>query len=770
MGDFEDIGVVSYNPHYTTSNVELRRAETKRKIDSLSQNYDVEWQIFQEPLQNAMDSHLLFTNVMYELDFETEEDGESRKESREHSIEEVKDSSEVEIIFNFQNNRITFNDKGFGIPVENFQSLFSPYLSTKSQLVGEARRQVKGHAGIGIKSTIYNANYVKIESIPDPSLIRSLEGSISVDSDSEDNWEKAFRDDCFAKISYECLDGWSVEKKAEEGKDTIFFEGMNEEKIYFEPKRACSLTEPGLSIEVGFANYGAKNIIENAVAAWKNDTDLIPTSNTANATINLKKGGAGETIKLKNLTQRIIELFLRTRTYAGCMTTTLEPAVRVPKTKIIVKYIGVHTATIGDSSVKFSASSNHEFDAGYHSPKERFGLTRDQGGPNCSTSKRTKAKNVAETDLIDVALTDTLQYIKTNSVLSFHGYIEYSLTRENIIDLFCLSEDSPERIFVEKSINGMKLIIARSDILSTHLWVRPGCFLSANGLITRSIIPETSFGGYDRAVHYVLDANVTVAPSKTDIIGYGPDVEVEGRGRATFYSDLKSFTSKIKNPIQKLAAIVATKEKKRKQNFTENDKKQEEDGEKRRILRKWFNCLSEPLTEQDVIAAFATYIAKKNYEIDWQRISQDTNYDSILSGAEWVSIAKKKTNQPDATFAFVEFKRNATDMIVQDDCDDDQNITYPVLVVSWDPVALPAELDHDYSFHTEDEDGEIDDALVYPDTDVFPRSALTRYGRTSDLRNMEGNNHWSFIFSLKDLFEHLIEEEANAAEENPQQG
>ena len=757
MPDFSEQGIAPYNPHNSHSAEDLRKAETHRKIDSLSQNYDKEWQMFQEPLQNAMDSHLAFTEIPLIISV-TDSEGATWDQEDEFELSLKRDASEVKIIFDFNTNRIKFIDKGYGIPVENFSQLMSPYLSTKSTLYGERRRQVKGHAGIGIKSTIYNANYVKIESLPSDEMPKSCKASINVEPGASIDEIREKARESLEYIRYEILDGWTIEVQATEGK-SIFYKGIDEGECEFTPIAECTLDEPGLSFEVGFNDYGAKEIVETAVQSWIDDTSLYPTSNTNKTTINLQKGGSGTILKQKQLGKMIIELYMRTRTYAGCMTTTLDSTLRQPKTKILIEFVGTHSVTIEGKRILFSNSINHEFFAGYHSPKDRLNLSASKGGANCSTTKRTKGKHVLEQNLNGVDIGEIHNHIKENSLKSAQGFFEFNLSKEEIISIFSLDDGSPARNFVTKCVNGMKLVISRSDILSTHLWLRPGCYISANGLLTRTIVPDTSFGGFDRAIHFVLDVDVTITPSKTDIRDYGPNVQVERRGRNQFFSDLNRFTKKIRGPVNKLAEVVATKEKKRKRNFSEKDKTVETDDIRKAVLRKWFNCLSEPITEQDVIVAFASYIAKKNYEFDWLRVSQDTNYDALCSNTEWVNIAKNKTNQPTAEFAYVEFKRNATDMIIQDDNNEEQNLSYPALIVSWSPVEEKGDLTNDYSFHTEEEDNEAHESLVYPDSDVFPRCALVRHGRQADMANINLNNHWAFVFSLESLLDELIDAE-----------
>ena len=285
--------------------------------------------------------------------------------------------------------------------------------------------------------------------------------------------------------------------------------------------------------------------------------------------------------------------------------------------------------------------------------------------------------------------------------------------------MFNLKDKS--KAFVEQHVNGLVAIIAKSEILRGVLRVRPGTFLSANGLVTRHNWQDINLGGFEQAVHLVLDVDVTIAPSKSDITGIGASADIERRGRPQFFDALANFSGNIQNDLRTLASVVAKAVRPRKADFDEEDKTPEQDDAMKEKLLEHF-CMSRiPTTEQDVIVAFNSYLASNDYIMKWLQTNQSTGYDAICEHEDWLEIAKKK--EPGATVAYVEYKVHPTDVIEQDSVDDpDQNMRKPVSIVGWHPVDYEKTGDLDKAYSEVDiEDDETIAEENFPSGSTSPK-------------------------------------------------
>ena len=423
-----------------------------------------------------------------------------------------------------------------------------------------------------------------------------------------------------------------------------------------------------------------------------------------------------------------------------------------------MNFTGEYEADIGEKKLKFSSANNFEFKAAYFSPKERLNLPKDEGGADSPLERAVKSKHLLDNQQFrDLEYKEIIKHaraLKRSGTRYNQNFFEFILGKSEIIDVFNLKGKS--KAFVEQHVNGMVAIIAKSEILRGVLRVRPGTFLSANGLVTRHNWQDINFGGFEQAVHLVLDVDVTIAPSKSDITGFGASAVIERRGRTQFFDALEIFSLNIQNDLRTLASVVAKKMTTRKADFEEEDKTPEQNDTVKEKLLDHF-CMSRiPTTEQDVIVAFNSYLASNGYIMKWLQTNQSTGYDAICEHEDWLEIAKKK--EAGATVAYVEYKVDPTDVIEQDSVDDpDQNMRKPVLIVGWHPVDYEktGDLGKQYSeVHIEDDATIAEDN--FPSRERFPPEAMRRWGRDEDLAKADGGfHHWAYVLSLQELFTHL---------------
>ena len=149
----------SYNPTRELTSEEARIRDAKNRINSAKSNYDREWKAFQEPLQNAMDAYILVQDQTVNIGRFDGADVES--EALQQVGFDPNLESKVEITLNFEDGSFTFKIM-VGIPISEYSILLQPDMTKKSKLWGTQRRLVKGHAGIGIKSSIYSSKQIAV--------------------------------------------------------------------------------------------------------------------------------------------------------------------------------------------------------------------------------------------------------------------------------------------------------------------------------------------------------------------------------------------------------------------------------------------------------------------------------------------------------------------------------------------------------------------------------------------------------------------------------
>lgn len=124
------------------------RESIKKAVDT----YHRDWRLFQEPLQNAIDSFL------------SQETGEPLDFVIADGFNPT-----IEVEFNIAENYITISDNGSGIKREMHDFFTTPYsggkLSTEpnDEDKKKYRRHLKGSQGIGAKATVYGSKYYKMD-------------------------------------------------------------------------------------------------------------------------------------------------------------------------------------------------------------------------------------------------------------------------------------------------------------------------------------------------------------------------------------------------------------------------------------------------------------------------------------------------------------------------------------------------------------------------------------------------------------------------------
>ena len=124
----------------------------RESIKKAVTTYHRDWRLFQEPLQNAIDSFL------------SQEDGEPLDFVLADGFNPT-----IEVEFNIVENHITISDNGSGIKREMHDFFTTPYNGGKlltdpnDDEKKKYRRHLKGSQGIGAKATVYGSKYYKMD-------------------------------------------------------------------------------------------------------------------------------------------------------------------------------------------------------------------------------------------------------------------------------------------------------------------------------------------------------------------------------------------------------------------------------------------------------------------------------------------------------------------------------------------------------------------------------------------------------------------------------
>lgn len=593
-----------------------------KEINRVLRDYSWDWSFLQEPLQNAIDSYIDVENFK----IHTPPEGLSRI---------------VELEIDIENDSIQFTDYGVGISQENFNWIRDTNNTSKKPQAHASKlafsRTVKGFAGIGIKSTLFRSKEFELISVRDGKKTRLL-----------------------------LEDGYDFENKP------------TDEKIPLQIIDAEQMSSTQLKIKFPKLEDGRKAtvaLLELMVDEWMSNLSLKMTKSNS-----YKYANQSKSFTINHVGLHIVEWYLRTNTYAACVTRTIGDLTDFcPEVSIALSIKGTHEY----KKVKFKESV-HNFPVSYWSPS-RILQAQKVGGltKNIRGQRKKLAANLENVP---------------SSKGDHKGYFEIIENKAGIKKILENHDSSKtSQVFCDEFVNGMILYIANPEIMRRDLKLPSSSQLghstrrlTVNGVPTRHNI-QFEFHNYP-VTHFVLDIDAIVTPDKGHFTG-------GFRGRTTSMLEdkgLTEFTSSLQSIFSKLGPKVASKIRRRdKEGNIVDDPDYEHKPEypkkgtiEETILIEHFGRQAKITQEQDVIQSFSHYCAKNDINMGWISLHEKADLDSWVGSSEFVEVAK--LTRKDANYAVLEFKRSLNQILTQDQNQIGQTLDQiDIIVVNDNPVDVP---------------------------------------------------------------------------------
>jgi len=581
------------------------KEKTDDDIESAIDEYSWDWSFLQEPLQNAIDSFI---------------------DPAGFKIYTPESDCKIFIDIDLDRDLITITDNGRGIDKSGFDLIKSPggtsKRPTKFKDDYNYRRCIKGFAGIGLKSAIYQS---------DRFAIISRHNGI--------------------KRNLRIADGYT-------------FRSFPPDHT-FEVQEKKETSPNGTKVIIGFPEF--KNNGESQKVTQKLLDLMVDTwMSGLNSKVNVDGGsfkyaGKRKPIGILEPGMHIIQWYLLTQTYAGCITRTLGDLSK------LCQDIGVHIKIIGNytyKNVKFKNNSEHEFWAQYWDPEMILGKKLPGSHKNSKLLKQ--RKKVAYKKIEDVF-----------SATAKHGYYYKIIEQKSGVKKFLKaggSTNAEALSFAEDFVNGIILYIAKAEAIRRDLRLPSSSGLgpltkrlSVCGVPTKHVF-DFEIPGFP-AVHLVVDINAKVTASKSSFTG-----SFRGKtGKMLDANGLNVFTKELQKIIaSKLVSKVAAKENEggggggggsglTPDPDDEHKPEDPTDLLEQTNLKQIFDRTAKITQEQDVIQAFIQYCSANKIPLGWRSIHQKADYDAWISDESWVKIAKSP--QKGEGYAVVEFKRDITGIL-----------------------------------------------------------------------------------------------------------
>jgi hypothetical protein len=689
--------------------------ENKERTDTLISNaideYTWDWSFLQEPLQNAIDSFI---------------DPETFTPYKPKA-----GVCAVSIDINLERDLIIISDNGRGIGKPGFSLIKTPQSTSKrpEKFKGnyDYMRSIKGFAGIGLKSTLYQSNRFSIESI--------YEGTLR-------------------------------KMKIEDGFD---FRNLPANH-HFEVKESKVESENGTRVTIGFPNFeedggtisATKKLLNHMVDTWMSslNSKIKPKGNSFSYANKTPNG-------ILNAGIHIIQWYLLTQTYAGCITRTLgDLAKYCQDVHLCIKIIGAYEY----KNVKFRKESNHEFLAKYWDPALVLGKKLPGSHKNSALLKQRLP--VPYKNIEDVF-----------TAKAKHGHFYRIIERKEGVKKFLKaggSKNSNAESFVDDFVNGIILYIAKAEAIRRDLRLpsNPGLGpvtkrLSVCGVPTKHVF-DFDIPGYP-AVHLVVDINAKVTASKSSFTGAfrgktGKMLEANGLNEFTKELQRIIYSKLVQKGTSKVTGGgggggggggVIDQDDEHKPESPDNVLEEE-------ILLDLFDRKTKIIQEQDVIQAFVYYCANNSIPIGWESIHQKAEYDSWISHEEWVKIAKNP--QKEDGYAVIEFKRDFTSILEDTNSGLGQLMEdIDIIICNDDPMdkSLTEEPYKSYTFVSLDDDQKGIKAGFYPKLEgdklqkLYPIRAW-KGNPAKKSKVIQNGKKYCLIISMKRIYDsesHKYEEE-----------
>ncbi len=630
----------------------MQRERLIKEVREVVGEYPPDWQVLHEPLQNAIDSFIIRHN-----DSLVPIDGVPK---RNHHIN---------IVLNFTSSEFTIQDYGSGISSETLELLVMPGGSTKdrSSLTREQKRQMKGHAGIGLKSTIYSSRMFKL------TTRASDDESISI-------WKSNASD--YASDGYD----WKFQRTS--GVDPI---------------------ECGTKVTIIHSNNEVTPLwlLQSMIDCYLDNCGLVVTESGC-------KTKKGYTSTFKPKLKHIIEWYFRTESYANCMTRLLnstmedDQLIDVPPLKIMVSIQNDRECSYRGVTIPVLNGKVCTFPIGYWDPREKYSQITNRG-------ERRAHRLVAE------SIFQLLEYDGTRS--RYTGGILCTILRSEDVKRLLgrrrkkegniyLSEPDrslqDEHRYALNSINGILLVIAKSDVLRRFTMTRPGQIrASVNGLVTSKDLRNPG-SGFRQAIHIVVDYNGTLTRNKTPTGQYPSGQVVAGRKAI---QSIDRLLEAIWANIDRVAYLLG--EDTLQQPISLNDFTVEEfnlhrvnDALRASILAENFGRVTVPWSENDVIQAFSALCMRLSLDVRWMAVHSKRTFDAALDPEGLF-----KRYDDDMQWVTVEYKYSLKCYFERDSEFDPQTIDKIDLLVLWECKQEHCEDGWIVKWFIEDENDEM-----YPDT------------------------------------------------------
>jgi len=677
------------------------KAQTDGAIDQAIKTYGFVKRIFGEPVQNAIDSFVDPDS------FDTYKPEEGCK---------------VSVVFDLGNDTLIIRDNGRGISESDIGYITNVNTSKKKDSTHvkkiDYRRIMKGHAGIGIKATLYSSISFKIVTVRDGK-----------------------------KITLEINDANNYKNWTESEQHTATVEPTDEPNGTELTIKFPTVSDENSGDKVGPIHHLIKQMFND----WKNNLGLTPTKDTQ-----YESFGYAEPVLIKKPSFHIIQWYIQAYTYAGCITRTLGDVKKCPDIELNVEVkLPDDKKTIQINNKQTLTSGEHNFTVGYWQPSAVLDKDAKHGAPK-NTIKSARKKVTVPSDIKKI--------YEQNAQ---HGYYyELILPKKKVLQLLSVKNPSDETVqWVRDYVNGILVWISKSNYLRTDLRL-PGNvnqgyvshLLSANGVPTKVTVP---FDPGVPAVHLVLDLDVKVTPSKDSHGGSVHHQTVKHKidiGIKQFCKDLQKSLSPL---ISKVATIPPDDEKETKTDNTVFKAKPPDSENEKEALDELFNRVNHIYGENDVIQAFSSFCALNKINFKWSALDGHTVYDSSSDNAALVELAKLKNSE--AKSATIEFKspKSGTSMVIvtQQIAGDEQNLTGVDLIICWEDP-LKNDVPSGYTVLSRDEDASGVKAGMYPDLSSSIDSHLVRVfsGKPGSIGKLKNSKEFAIILSLERIYDDYIEQ------------
>ena len=668
--------------------------------------YTQDWHLLHEPLQNAIDSFVV-----------TGEDSITPIENY------TSGEDHITVIFDLDGGDVGIYDRGSGIAREKLDFLVTPDKSMKKFRYKDRkyRRMIKGHAGIGLKSSIYASERFTIISkkgINKPAGLRK-----------KDAWK--FKEQDFS---------WKFtnikEDEAEERANKMFPNGGTSVRI----RHRVPDTDSNWLIGVAITSFLEATRLTKQGSDWKLKTTK-------------------QKVEIIPDLPHILEWYFRTQTYAACMSRTLPDssvlelhdlniAIRI-KNSNSRKIKGI---PIGESKLKDLCC---KFKLGYWNPSEKFdSLTSRTEKRTFRLYDGTWEELVLEEDRKRHAQKIACFNLSKDDITAMLRKWKRDKSGFKVQDNQILDK---HKAALER-INGALLVVGRSDILRRFARLPTGKIrLSVNGLVTTRDLDNPG-SGFKDAIHVVLDYDHNLTRNKLPSGGYAAgDITPESRGGTEIA--LSSLFEDLWPNINQMAYNVGADQKQ--VQLTYNRFKQDElisgipeEQLHRTILEEYFCRANIPWSENDVIQAMATLGEKMKLDIKWLAVHAGRTFDGAIQSGD---MFKQFSNERE--WVVTEFKLDLKGFFENElKSGHPQSIRHIDLLILWN--ADPDAVESGYSLKWLDQD---ESKTNYPEDEKMPNNNDYRKAIESGLGRMvkgadvQGSLDQCIVLSLKEVYDSLIE-------------